>query len=76
MALSPNHRTESLYFYLGENLINNEGCLFLSKANWPCLKDIFLVHNQIECEGIKHLSRAAWPLLEVIYLCKIVEILS
>ena len=39
-----------------KNLIGNQGCKYLSKASWPCLKYLELEENQIGAAGLKYLS--------------------
>ncbi len=49
-------------------MIGSEGCVFLSKVDWPCLTTIDLYRNQIGSKGVKYLTKANWPLLKSIIL--------
>ena len=51
---------------LDRNLIGNEGCDYLSKADWPRLSILQLSKNEIESEGVGLLVQANWPLLKTI----------
>ena len=48
-------------FNLDLNKIGNDGCVFLSRANWQNLTMLFLSNNKIGVEGMKHLCKAQWP---------------
>jgi hypothetical protein len=49
-------------------LIDDKGCEFLIKAEWPCLSVLSLTSNYIESEGMKYLCKGSWPLLKKIKL--------
>ena len=53
---------------LARNKVGDEGCMWLSRANWPnfiCLLigSIYAIigSNEIGNEGCSHLSRSQWP---------------
>ena len=56
--------------YLGESHINDEGCSYLSKTNWPNLEIIHLGKNFIGAQGCLSLSKTKWLTLKEILLCK------
>ena len=42
MAIAEKYRFAFYLFNLGNNKIGNEGCKFLSKSDWLCMKKLIL----------------------------------
>lgn len=57
-------------YHLANNRIGDIGCLFLSKADWSCMKNLDLRINRISSDGIKELIKYHWSCLLILRLGK------
>ncbi len=55
MAFTKENKPLSSLYYLDENEIGNDGCDYLSRADWPLLKILILSKNKIESDGVRFL---------------------